>query len=44
MQFLNPAAFYLLGVIPIVVLLHFLRLRPQQPAPRPQYYVLAFHR
>ena len=27
MQFLNPAAFYLLGVIPIVVLLHFLKLR-----------------
>ena len=27
MQFLNPAAFYLLGVIPIVVVLHFLKLR-----------------
>ena len=27
MQFLNPAAFYLLSVIPIVVLLHFLKLR-----------------
>ena len=27
MQFLNPAAFYLLGVIPIVVALHFLNLR-----------------
>ena len=27
MQFLNPAAFYLLGVIPIIVLLHFLKLR-----------------
>ena len=27
MQFLNPAAFYLLGVIPIVVFLHFLKLR-----------------
>ena len=27
MQFLNPTAFYLLGVIPIVVLLHFLKLR-----------------
>ena len=27
MQFLNPVAFYLLGVIPIVVALHFLRLR-----------------
>ena len=27
MQFLNPAAFYLLGFIPIVVALHFLRLR-----------------
>ena len=27
MQFLNPAAFYLLGVIPIVIALHFLRLR-----------------
>ena len=27
MQFLSPAAFYLLGVIPIVVALHFLRLR-----------------
>ena len=27
MQFLNPAAFYLLGVIPIVVALHFLKLR-----------------
>ena len=27
MQFLNPAAFFLLGVIPIVVLLHFLKLR-----------------
>ena len=27
MQFLNPAAFYLLGVIPIVLALHFLRLR-----------------
>lgn len=29
MQFLNPAAFYLLGVIPIVVALHFLKLRRQ---------------
>ena len=27
MQFLNPTAFYLLSVIPIVVLLHFLKLR-----------------
>lgn len=27
MQFLNPAAFYLLGIIPIIVLLHFLKLR-----------------
>ena len=27
MQFLNPVAFYLLGVIPIVVALHFLKLR-----------------
>lgn len=27
MQFLNPAAFYLIGVIPIVVALHFLKLR-----------------
>ncbi len=27
MQFLNPTAFYLLGVIPIIVLLHFLKLR-----------------
>ena len=27
MQFLNPAAFYLLGVVPIVVALHFLKLR-----------------
>lgn len=27
MQFLNPAAFYLLGAIPIVVFLHFLKLR-----------------
>ena len=27
MQFLNPAAFYLFGVIPIVVALHFLKLR-----------------
>lgn len=27
MQFLNPAAFYLLGIIPIVVALHFLKLR-----------------
>ncbi len=27
MQFLNPAAFYLLGTIPIVVFLHFLKLR-----------------
>ena len=27
MQFLNPAAFYLLSVIPIVVALHFLKLR-----------------
>lgn len=27
MQYLNPAAFYLLGVIPIVVALHFLKLR-----------------
>ncbi len=27
MQFLNPAAFYLIGIIPIVVALHFLKLR-----------------
>ena len=27
MQFLNPAAFYLLGLLPIVVALHFLKLR-----------------
>lgn len=27
MQFLNPTAFYLIGVIPIVVALHFLKLR-----------------
>ena len=27
MLFLNPAAFYLLGIIPIIVLLHFLKLR-----------------
>lgn len=27
MEFLNPAAFYLLGTIPIVVALHFLKLR-----------------
>ncbi len=27
MQFLNPAAFYLLGIIPVVVALHFLKLR-----------------
>ena len=27
MQFLNPAAFYLLGIIPIVLALHFLKLR-----------------
>ena len=27
MQFLNPAAFFLLGVIPIVIALHFLKLR-----------------
>ena len=27
MQFLNPAAFYLLGAVPIVVALHFLKLR-----------------
>ena len=27
MQFLNPAAFYLLGLVPIVVALHFLKLR-----------------
>ena len=27
MQFLNPAAFYLLGIIPIVIALHFLKLR-----------------
>ena len=27
MQFLNPAAFYLLGILPIVVALHFLKLR-----------------
>lgn len=33
MKFLNPAAFYLLGVIPIVVALHFLKLR------RPSYLV-----
>lgn len=30
MVFLNPAAFYLLGIIPIVVVLHFLRLRRQR--------------
>jgi len=30
MAFLNPAAFYLLGIIPIVVVLHFLRLRRQR--------------
>ena len=29
MRFLNPAAFYLLGVIPLVVALHFLKLRRQ---------------
>ena len=29
MQFLNPAAFYLLGSVPIVVALHFLKLRRQ---------------
>ena len=27
MAFLNPAAFYLLGVIPIVIVMHFLKLR-----------------
>ena len=27
MQFLNPAAFYLLGILPVVVALHFLKLR-----------------
>lgn len=27
MHFLNPAAFYLLGIIPIIVVLHFLKLR-----------------
>lgn len=30
MAFLNPAAFYLLGTIPIVIALHFLRLRRQR--------------
>lgn len=30
MAFLNPAAFYLLGAIPIVIALHFLRLRRQR--------------
>ena len=30
MSFLNPAAFYLLGAIPIVIALHFLRLRRQR--------------
>ena len=30
MAFLNPAAFYLLGVIPIVIALHFLKLRRQR--------------
>lgn len=29
MSFLNPAAFYLLGAIPVVIALHFLRLRRQ---------------
>ena len=29
MSFLNPAAFYLIGTIPIVIALHFLRLRRQ---------------
>ncbi|MCG9126803.1 BatA and WFA domain-containing protein [Candidatus Poribacteria bacterium] len=30
MSFLNPAAFYLLGAIPIVIALHFLKLRRQR--------------
>ena len=30
MAFLNPAAFYLLGIIPIVIALHFLKLRRQR--------------
>ena len=30
MDFLNPAAFYLLGIIPIVIALHFLKLRRQR--------------
>lgn len=30
MSFLNPAAFYLIGTIPIVIALHFLRLRRQR--------------
>ena len=30
MAFLNPAAFYLLGLIPIVIALHFLKLRRQR--------------
>ncbi len=30
MAFLNPAAFYLLGIIPIVLALHFLKLRRQR--------------
>ena len=30
MAFLNPAAFYLIGTIPIVIALHFLRLRRQR--------------
>lgn len=30
MNFLNPAAFYLLGIIPIVIALHFLKLRRQR--------------
>ena len=29
MSFLNPAAFYLIGTIPLVIALHFLRLRRQ---------------
>ena len=30
MAFLNPAAFYLLGIIPVVIALHFLKLRRQR--------------
>ena len=42
MQFLNPAAFYLLGFIPIVVALHFPEITPPHP-PRSQHYALALH-